>query len=342
MKTISADPIMQALAYPVAQGMIALPQDENILLANAVPETGPWNSANTKVWQWWKGPASVFERSGFSVFSDDLKDHEVFFAAFVRLPRQRKEASFVIASCWSALKPGGLLIAAAANDAGGARLEKDLLPYFPDLQSASKYKCRVIWARKENQTLPQAWMQDGKLQKNPETGFWTRPGLFSWDRIDAATALLLSHLPDGLSGHIVDLGCGIGVIADHVLACSSAISLVSCVDADARALAACRQNIEERHPGRNVHYNWADLSQAQTLPAADVVIMNPPFHAEKTTAIALGQSFIGNAASILKPGGSLWMVANAHLPYEQVLSARFKSFEKKHEGKGFKIFHAIR
>ena len=50
-----------------------------------------------------------------------------------------------------------------------------------------------------------------------EIGFWSQPGVFSWDRIDPGSALLLVHLP-ALSGRGADLGCGIGVLARSVLA----------------------------------------------------------------------------------------------------------------------------
>jgi 16S rRNA (guanine1207-N2)-methyltransferase len=115
-----------------------------------------------------------------------------------------------------------------------------------------------------------------------------------------------------------------------------------CMDADARAVAACKANLEERHAGRGIDCQWIDLSVPQKFSNVDTVIMNPPFHDEKKQAIALGQSFIANAAAMLKPGGRLLMVANAHLPYEDILAKHFKAVEKLHEGRGFKIFHAKR
>lgn len=337
-----SDPVMQALAYVFDRDLARMPDAARILLANPLPSQGPWDASSATVWQWWKGPADSFEKDGYAICADLSVAGAPFNAALVRLPRQREEAQFVMASAWNALGQGGLFVVAAANDAGGSRLEKDLKNFFPDLQNASKHKCRIVWAIKGNQKLPEAWLTNGLLHKHMGSNAWTRPGLFSWDRIDGATAMLLPLLPTGLKGAVADFGCGTGVIAHHVLAHNPDVKTMLCIDADARAVEACCKNITERYPGRAVDYHWADLSRPQKFSPVDTIIMNPPFHAEKIQAIALGQSFIVNAAAMLKTGGSLWLVANAHLPYEQVLEKNFRSFDKIHEGRGFKIIRAVR
>ena len=55
----------------------------------------------------------------------------------------------------------------------------------------------------------------------------------------------------------------------------------------------------------------------------DHVISNPPFHTSRKADAALGAAFITQAARLLAPSGSLWLVANRHLPYEQTLDAAF-------------------
>lgn len=337
-----SDPVMQALAYVFDRDLAKMPEGGRLLIANALPGQGPWDAQCASVWQWWKGPAETFEKDGYTVLTDSPGNQNKFSAVLLRLPRQRAEAQFVMASAWEALEVGGLFVAAAANDAGGARLEKDLQDILPVLQNASKHKCRVVWTTKTDQVFPEAWLQRGLLHKHAGSNAWTQPGLFSWDRVDLATGILLSLLPTGLKGVVADLGCGTGIIANHVLIHNPDVKTLVCMDADARALEACRKNLEERHQGRAAEYHWVDLSRVQKFPAVDMVIMNPPFHAEKTLAIALGQSFIGNAGAMLKPGGALWLVANAHLPYEPILQKTFKSVEKIHEGRGFKIIKAVR
>ncbi|WP_238297855.1 methyltransferase, partial [Methylobacterium soli] len=55
---------------------------------------------------------------------------------------------------------------------------------------------------------------------------------------------------------------------------------------------------------------------------------------------ALGQAFIRRAAESLRPGGLLWLTANAHLPYEAVLKATFKAVTLRASAHGYKVYEA--
>jgi 16S rRNA (guanine1207-N2)-methyltransferase len=69
--------------------------------------------------------------------------------------------------------------------------------------------------------------------------------------------------------------------------------------------------------------------------------MNPPFHDGKTTDPTIGLRFIGSAATGLKPGGHLWLVANRQLPYERALTELFTESRLVDERNGFKVLHAV-
>ena len=69
--------------------------------------------------------------------------------------------------------------------------------------------------------------------------------------------------------------------------------------------------------------------------------MNPPFHLTGKRGIPeLGQRFIDVAADALQSRGQLWMVANSHLPYEEVLARRFARVDAVAMQAGFKVLHA--
>ena len=75
----------------------------------------------------------------------------------------------------------------------------------------------------------------------------------------------------------------------------------------------------------------------------DVIISNPPFHAQGAADRPdIGRAFIAAAAEALRPGGRLWMVANRHLPYESVLDARFGTVRIVTQTYGFKIIEAVK
>jgi 16S rRNA (guanine1207-N2)-methyltransferase len=68
--------------------------------------------------------------------------------------------------------------------------------------------------------------------------------------------------------------------------------------------------------------------------------MNPPFHEGKSADSGIGRDFIVSAHAALRPRGTLWMVANTHLPYEAVLSEVFFKYKEVAHASGFKVFRA--
>lgn len=70
----------------------------------------------------------------------------------------------------------------------------------------------------------------------------TAAGVFSGDRVDAGTKVLLDHAPaPPATGTFLDLGCGYGPIA-CALAVRSPAATVVAVDVNERALDLCRRN----------------------------------------------------------------------------------------------------
>ena len=168
-------------------------------------------------------------------------------------------------------------------------------------------------------------------------GLWTQPGLFSWDRLDPGTAVLLAALP-ALAGKGADLGCGLGLISQAVLAAGDVSDLVL-VDLDRRAVELAGRNVDD--PRARVL--WRDLREPQAdIQGLDFVVTNPPFHDGGAEDRALGQLFIRRAAEMLAKGGVLWLVANRHLPYEAELKGAFARVRLAVEAGGFKVYEARR
>jgi 16S rRNA (guanine1207-N2)-methyltransferase len=178
----------------------------------------------------------------------------------------------------------------------------------------------------------------------------TMPGLFGWNKVDAGSALLIETLKGNqtrLSGRCADFGCGYGFLSQSILLeDSNDIKELRFIDHDARAVLLCLGNIGTLAKQKNVQPqpHWADLSRLQTIGETpfDHIIMNPPFHAQKQQQNALGLRFIENASKNLKNKGTLYMVANTHLPYERPLNALFSDVQILREQNGFKIIMAIK
>lgn len=297
--------------------------------------------------QWFKPYAARLEREGHDVASYPEKALEgaenAYEAVFVLLPKSTMEGRYLLSLGLTALKTGGYIYVAADNKAGGTRIKGMLEAFGCSIgQEISKHKCRFvkgIATHIDTEAVAKA-LEDGAMHGVEETGFIAQPGIYGWDKIDAGSALLADHIPADLSGEVADFGCGYGYLSRHVLERCAGIKELYALDADARALEAARENLSGYV---HVYYRWADLKDAGDIPAQlDAVIMNPPFHEGKDTDDGIGAAFIRNAAASLKPRGRLYMVANAHLPYEPVLKEAFSSVERLAQDNGFKVFKAVR
>jgi 16S rRNA (guanine1207-N2)-methyltransferase len=71
-------------------------------------------------------------------------------------------------------------------------------------------------------------------------------------------------------------------------------------------------------------------------------VSNPPFHDDRGADVAVGLGFIRAAARALRPGGTLWLVANRRLPYEAALRAEFAQSALVDARDGYKVIAARR
>jgi 16S rRNA (guanine1207-N2)-methyltransferase len=244
------------------------------------------------------------------------------------------ERRYAMALALKALTPAGVLTVMALKDRGGSRLRKELEAFGCDVSESAKRHHRICEVSRPDAPvgLDEA-VSAGAPQWVKGLELWSQPGVFSWDRVDPGTALLLKALP-ALSGRGADLGCGIGLLARAVLA-SGAVTHLEMIDNDRRAVEAARRNITDPRAA----ISWADGTQAP-LEDLSFVVMNPPFHDAGAEDRSLGQRFIATAHGALKKGGTLWLVANMHLPYEPILSPLFAKVERVGDGGGYKVFEA--
>ena len=241
------------------------------------------------------------------------------------------ERRYAVALALMALKVGGELTVLAPKDKGGSRLAKELAAFGLDPQETFKAHHRIcVVARPE--TID--GLDDAIAAGAPrQDGLWTQPGVFSWDRLDPGSALLIEVLPE-MSGQGGDFGCGIGVLSLAALRSPKVTKLVM-IDADRRAVEAARRNVED---GR-ADIRWADLRQLE-LSGLAFVVMNPPFHDGGREDKSLGLVFIRQAAAALRKGGVCWLVANRHLPYEAEMAPLFSEVTLKGKNGGYKVYEA--
>ena len=270
--------------------------------------------------------------------SVQMMNFEGNIASFViHAPPGTLERRYILARALKALAVGAPLTALAGKDKGGSRIAKELEAFGCTVVDSPRAHHRIVTTTRPASLhgIEEA-ITAGGPQQHPSHGLFTHPGVFSWDRLDPGSALLLEHLPP-LSGAGADLGCGIGILSIAALK-SDKVTRITLVDIDRRAIAMAQKNITDPR----ATFLWADLCEGD-LPAQelDFVIMNPPFHASGIEDKSLGQIFITHAAAMLKKGGKLFLTANHHLPYEALLKKHFYQWERIAENELYKVYRCI-
>lgn len=345
MSHAHSDPALDALLLPFQQGDLRWPEGPVLFLrARDGWALRQFPLDRLVCEQGFKPAADGLMRAGLEV-AEEASSHapaEGYALVLVLPPRQREEARALFAKAFSLAAPSGVIVASMPNDEGAKAGEGDLKRIAPLSGTLSKYHCRVFWthAPARDEALVAEWRRLDAPRPILGGRFVSRPGVFAWDRIDAASALLVEHLPTDLAGHGADLGAGYGYLSSEVLRRCPGVTAVDLYEAEARALALARENLRDASVALSFH--WHDVT-AGVSAQYDFIVMNPPFHAQgRGDRPDIGRRFIEVAAGALKPRGRLWLVANRHLPYESALGSGFAQVRTVAERGGFKVIEAVK
>ncbi|MBN2147832.1 MAG: methyltransferase [Anaerolineales bacterium] len=260
-----------------------------------------------------------------------------FDRAIILLPKGRGLARRWLVQAWNALHSDGLLNLAGANQEGIQSVAKDTEQLFGGIGIMGYKKgCRLIQAQKKNDPSPApSWLDSPGIAP----GTWhefnytigneifrlrSLPGVFSFDRLDPGTALLLDHLPDPQGQKVIDVGCGYGIIG--LVAAKRGAALVDLVDSSLLATACAAQNLALNHIA-NARVLTADLLNFNEAEKYNLILSNPPFHTGQAVDYLVSETLILHAHQALLPGGSLVLVANRFLRYNYLMSQVFGNVE---------------
>ena len=264
-----------------------------------------------------------------------------FEAAVLFLPKSRELTDYLL-NALAARLPGGLLYLVGEKRAGIERAARQLAPFGEARKLDSARHCQLWQVRVANspqvpdlEQLAQRFeleLADGPLQ------IVSLPGVFSHGRLDRGTALLLDQL-DGLpSGRLLDFGCGAGIIGAS-LKRRYPDSEVVMLDVDAFAVESSRMTLA-------ANQLEAEVIAGDGIDAAPgdcaAIVSNPPFHLGVHTHYEASEALLQRAATHLRPGGELRLVANAFLKYPPLIEAHLGRCETLVGAGGFRIYRAQR
>lgn len=164
----------------------------------------------------------------------------------------------------------------------------------------------------------------------------TDRGVFSGERLDPGTAVLLSEVPDPPpSGTFLDLGCGWGPIA-LALAAASPQARVIGVDVNPRALALTAQNAAALDLAVEAAEPEALLTAEPDL-ALDLIWSNPPIRVGKDALHSMLRTWLPR----LSPDGVAHLVVSKNLGADSlqrwIASELGQEVTRTASSKGFRV-----
>ena len=139
--------------------------------------------------------------------------------------------------------------------------------------------------------------------------------VFAGPRLDIGTRFLLAFLPAMKPArHVVDLGCGTGILA-AMYARQFPAAAVTATDQSAAAVQSALATARANGLADRISVLQDDALGTFSDGSVDAVLLNPPFHVGAGVHAGAGLKMIEAAGRVLASGGELWTVYNRHLAY---------------------------
>ncbi len=327
-----------AIALAGKAGRVVL-TDRNVLAIEAATRTLRANGVTT---------ADLFVGHGAAALPALTAD-----VVTIRMPQERVALLQLLHDAFGMLKRGGHCYLAGATNEGAktaARTLEQIFGHAATIALASGH--RLVLAVKRTDTIAHddaptspflnadAFNEQTLELRGTTYTFSSRPGVFSWDHLDDATAILAEHMDVRAGDRVLDLGCGYGVLG-IVAGQIARAHPVTMLDVDKEAVRSAARSAAAAGLA-TARVMGSDAASVVLEKRFDLVVTNPPFHVGKATDLSVPVQFIADAFAVLAPGGRLNLVANRTLPYEGAIKYLFKNITTVHDGRRFKVLSAVK
>ncbi|MFP6850124.1 MAG: class I SAM-dependent methyltransferase [Pseudomonas sp.] len=297
---------------------------------------------NAHGWSWHAGEYALLEarfskRNHFGTQPSERDAH----AAVVFLPKSRELTEYLL-TVLAARLAGRELFLVGEKRAGIERAAKQLASFGQARKLDSARHCQLWQVRVEHTPVtPDLHSLARRYELNLPDGPLTvlsLPGVFSHGRLDVGSALLLEHLNDLPSGHILDFGCGAGVLG-AALKRRYPDNQITLLDVDAFAVESSRLTLAANDLQANVISGDGIDAAPNGLSA---ILSNPPFHQGVHTHYQATEHLLRQARQHLTSKGELRLVANNFLKYPPLIEQHLGPCQTLADAKGFCIYRAIK
>lgn len=192
-------------------------------------------------------------------------------------------------------------------------------------------KHRLVFSRSDCQTAAPADPISGWDVERENIYLQNWPNVYSGESLDLGARFMLAHIPqDPAVEHILDLGCGNGVLSVKAGQLNPQAD-ITCVDESFMAVRSAQENLNHNlGTDRRFHCltnNCLDNYQPETAP--DLILCNPPFHQQQAITDHIAWQMFCDARQVLKNDGKLLVIGNRHLRYDVKLARLFGRHQVK-------------
>ncbi|MGO1616628.1 MAG: methyltransferase [Oceanisphaera sp.] len=263
----------------------------------------------------------------------------------MKLPRTNALLEYQLAYLSQIMGPHTVFIAAAkAKDIHSSTL-KFFERYIGETKtSLAKKKARLIFSycntSKVTSQLPTplVWPLEGT-----DFNIYNYANVFSRANLDIGARFMLENLPRHHAGHIIDLGCGNGVLGLMAMA-NNPDARLTFVDESYMSIASAELTVKKNLPTEvaRAHFLVNNCLDDVSVNSAKLILCNPPFHQQQAITDHIAWQMFVDAKRVLSPGGELWVVANRHLNYHIKLKRLFGNQTVVASNHKFVILKAIK
>lgn len=207
-------------------------------------------------------------------------------------------------------------------------------------------KARIIHCQVSPETLTAApfpaTLTQWPLEETPYH-IANHANVFSRGSLDIGARFFIAHLPQNLSGTIVDLGCGNGVIGLMALQHNPQAEVLF-TDESYMAVASSRLNVAHNRPQDQERCRFSVNHALTGIPDSSIqsILCNPPFHQLHAITDQLAWEMFCDAKRCLRSGGELRVIGNRHLDYFQKLKRLFGNCQTLAANPKFVILRAVK
>lgn len=272
----------------------------------------------------------------FDCYYRGSKQHDLVVIAF---PKSKAEFIFTLAMIAPFVNDDSTIVLVGDNKSGIKSVAKQSDGYLDFcIKQDSARHCLLFSARYIKAGTPfnlDSWFTYYDVALTEQTvKVAALPGVFSQKGLDKGTQVLLNNLPKGISGKLLDFGCGAGVIS-AALALQFPELALTLVDVSALAITSSEQTLKMNGlQGQCI----ASDGLSEISGTFNWIVSNPPFHQGLKTHYAATELFLTQCTHHLQKNATLLVVANSFLQYQSIMEQSVGHTHKATVNNGFTVY----